>query len=546
MTGSRPWMVPLRLIVSYSVALSVLLTACGGGNAPAKSPSIGHTLAIASSQAIQIADPDRFDIPFGHTTWGDTLTATLVRYKVPAPGKLPGPGDVVGDLAKSWTVAPDGVTFVLRTTKSQYGNPLTAADVKYSLERGAAMHDSAVDSYQQKAGINQKNPATVIDDHTVKVNAQVNTITLPTMAFFMTDSILDSVEVLKHVTSSDPLAKTWLQDHSATFGPYELGNFNPAVEEDLVPNPGWWGGTPYFTKVAIRTVPDASSRLLLLTSGQVDFTSGLTAQELASLKGLPGLVAPEVATGTDLMLHLDLFKNPALRDTRVRQAISLAIDRKGLIQGPFDGRGLVPVGYWSQALPQQKPLAPSFPFDTTMAKSLLAQAGYSSGMTLIAEYSAGAATMDGGDIPSIWVLLQQQLQAVGVTVQIKVGNPSAVTDERNHVPDMFIIDPGAFVFDPGYISNQLYTKDGFNNVYYVGWFTGNEPKANDLAIQSLTMPVGPARDALLAQLNQTLRDDNAPFIPLIDGVASAAKNSAICGDYPAFGGTLLPRDLRAC
>ena len=534
-------------ITSFTIVLCLVLTGCS--SAPTKSStSLSHTLAVATLQALQIADPDRFDIPAGHTVFAETLTAGLVRYKVPAAGQLPSATQVVGDLAKSWTIAPDGITFVLRDAKSEYGNPLTAADVQYSFVRGAAMHDSAVNSFQGKAGINQADPITIIDDHTVKLNAKVNSITLPMLCFFQTGAILDSTEVKKHVTADDPLAKTWLATHSATFGPYALDSLNPGIEEDLKVNPNWWGGTPYFTKVQIRTVPDASTRLLLLTSGQVDVAMELTAQQLSSLAGNSSYSAPKTPIGSQVEMQLDLYANPPLNDPNVREAISLAIDRKALIQGPFAGYGLVPVGYWSQALPQQQPLPPPFAYDPTMAKQLLTQAGYPNGFNLVGEYTAGSSN-DGADAASLFTLLGQQLAAVGITVtQDPVQQAQFTPDVRAHKDGFVAFDVGAFVYDPAYVANQLFTKDAFNNVYYVGYFNGQEPKADMLAKQALAMPIGSARDAVLAQLNQTLRDDSAPLFPLIDAVNSNAYKAGICGTNAAsFGGqSILIRDLTAC
>ena len=546
---TRP--VGTSLLAFLTVLVLVACSSAGNANA---SPSVSHTLTVAAPATIQILDPQNYaEATTGHTEFAGSYTSMLVRYKLlPASAnRLPGVADMVGDLATSWTIASDGITFKLRLgAKSFAGNPLTAEDVLYSFQRGVAIKDPATTSFMQTAGIDFSNPITIIDSATVKLNAKVNASTMALLGgFFETDSILDSVEVKKHVTADDPLAKIWLKTNAASFAAYEPTTVVPTQELDLKANPNFYGPQPYFTKILIRSVPDSSVRLQLLASGSVMWAQNLAEHDALSLKGNSCCTYALYPSGTVALLHLSVAHNPkAFNDANVRQAISLAIDRKAFSAGPYAGLVQPAGAYFSVFEPDWPGAGQSLPeltYDPTKAKQLLAQSGYAPGsLTMVGEYAAGA-TIGPADASSVWLLLQQQLAAVGINLQLKVATvPSGdLTDMTNHTIDSVIIPAGGFANDAAYIANQLYSATAYNNVIFVGGF--KDPAGDALVQQALYTTDATQRASVLGQLNSHLVAEAFPLIPIVENGALQAFAAGVCG-YQSYPGGSYFWDMKAC
>jgi peptide/nickel transport system substrate-binding protein len=171
---------------------------------------------------------------------------------------------------------------------------------------------------------------------------------------------------------------TWLEwaRRPVTTGPYRVAEFRPDVSLTLVAHDAYWGGRPPLRQIRFVEVPEVSSRINGLLSGEYQFACDIPPDQIA---GIERNRAFEVQGGTILNHRLIVFdKNfPALRDARVRRAMTHAIDRNAIVESLWAGRTVVPRGlqwpYYDQMFHADWEVPR---YDVAEARRLLREAGY--------------------------------------------------------------------------------------------------------------------------------------------------------------------------
>lgn len=177
-----------QLASAGGLILSCVALAAGLGAEPASSATLimssrADTLVGAISAVPTDMGPDTNQGGPSNETSPFT-SATLVRYKDVPANQLPGPYAVQPYLAQSWKQDKTGYTFTLRAAKSQYGNPLTSQDVKWSFERKLVINPTAQTLYTS-ANIDKTNPITVINSRTFHINlTEPSALLLATLAIW--------------------------------------------------------------------------------------------------------------------------------------------------------------------------------------------------------------------------------------------------------------------------------------------------------------------------------------------------------------------------
>ena len=192
----------------------------------------------------------------------------------------------------------------------------------------------------------------VVDPHTVRI-----TLSRPNVAFasYLTlwgSSILSKAHA--EAVGEEALAETPLGS-----GPFCLASWTKGSEIVLTPNPGYWDAEqPYLDEVILRTVQDDNARHLQVRTGDVDVALALPASLATALEGVEGVsTAMETIYGTAAIVP-NVRTVPALADLKVRQAMSMAIDRQAMVdallfgngqpaQSPFYGPGIL---FWEQTV----------------------------------------------------------------------------------------------------------------------------------------------------------------------------------------------------
>lgn len=338
--------------------------------------------------------------------------------------------NVVPQLATSWE-QPDDTTYVFKLredVKFHNGRGMTAEDVKYSFERVLDPDLGALGNSDSYAGDVQA--VNVIDDYTVEIK-----LSKPSGPFL---SILSSGYlsiVCKEVIEENG---DLLRADGGT-GPYTLGEWVP---DNMVTvhkfDDYFLEGKPVTDTIEFYTMTDSSARLAALRTGSVDLINADTAM-LSLVEGEEDIntVSYQSVRYSTLCLNTNL---PQFSDVRVRQAISLAIDREEIIDMAYNGEaevsGFIPatLGHWAVDVTEH----PMYQQDIEKAKALLAEAGYADGF----EVTLIVGLMD--SLRDIGAVVQQQLAEIGITVNV-VNKESAEYIElwKAHDFEMMACENGA-------------------------------------------------------------------------------------------------------
>ena len=439
------------------------------------------------------------------------FAGTLVQYVKPAAGATtwPSPADVEPYVAESVTPIEDGYRFVLRPDAvSPYGNAITSEDVRWSFDRIIANDGVGRFLLSWGGGIDVEAPIRVIDDRTfdLVVLDTNNPYSLAVLTYGQMGP-LDSVEVLSHATDDDPWGTGWLATNSASFGSYMLESITPGEELRLVPNPNWWGSAPDIDLIVVRAIPDAGGRLQLLQAGEVDFADKLTLAQFASLSGDLQAIAAKGNTTVPLVLNSGF---EPFADVRVRQAISSAIDRDALVQGPMQGSAKAALYQVLSEVPQPAPPGDPAVHDPDRARELLAEAGYGDGLAFTMTINP---VRPGPFSEDIAVLMKAQLAEVGIDMSIEVMASSAdfQTKLQEGALQAWLSSQTPGISDPQFAWLLVHhSAKAFENAH--GY---NNPRIDELIDLMAFTQYGPERDAMVLEAHQILIDE-VPWVPLIE------------------------------
>ena len=304
--------------------------------------------------------------------------------------------NVVADLATAWRATSDTAwEFDIReNVRFSDGRALTAEDVAFSLARVNAVRHGAGTYAPYARAIRA---VTVLGPHRVRLETATPYPQL----------LLDvaRLRIVSATAAADAGTADFNQGRAAIgTGPYRLARWTPGEKLELTRNPGYWGTAPVWENVTFRPIANDAARLAALLSGTVDLIDKVPMTDVTRLRG-DARVTLFVHDGNRTMFLVPdtardstpyafdregrvLDRNP-LRDVRVRQAISLSINRQGLTERAMDGLATpanqaAPEGMfgWSGAIPPAS-------FDPAAARRLLAEAGYPNGFRLTLHCSNG-------------------------------------------------------------------------------------------------------------------------------------------------------------
>lgn len=336
---------------------------------------------------------------------------TLVGYDFSAAKVIP-------ELATSWKISPDAKTYVFTLdsrAKFANGDPVTAADVKFSLDR-VANWPEAVQGYQLAGLAGSKIAATNATTLTIQL-ANPSVVLLSALSGTAA-SVINQKQV-EAAGSSVEAQRAWLKEHTAGSGRYVLSEWTPGNSIVLGRNDNFWQGTPQYKSVQIQQISESSQEVASLQQGDIDVAFDATPQQRTQLTsaGFTSQGAVDPATYYLAMNEkIKPFDNPD-----VRAAVKYAIDYDGIIKGLLGGQAVRAGGVIAQGLPGYDPsLDTAITTDVAKAKSLLAQAGYSNGFSF--DFYAATDSVKGLGVPTktLATKLQSDLAAVGIKANIKV------------------------------------------------------------------------------------------------------------------------------
>lgn len=352
-----------------------------------------------------------------------------------------------GELAESWSVAADGKTYTFKIKKGikfHSGNPLTAHDAAYSLQRAVALNKSPGFILTQfgftKDNMKEKIRAT--DDQTLVV--ETADAVAPTFFYYCLTAtvggIVDSKVVQGHDKGGD-YGNEWLKTSSAGTGPFKLVSWKAGESYTLERWDGYHGARALPRRVVVRHVPEPATQRLLLEKGDVDYARNLTKDQLDAIKGNANLATQQGPKGSIFYLGLNQ-KNPNLAKPEVREALKYLVDYAGIEENILRGRFSVhqvflPRGFLGAI--DDKP----YRFDLERAKALLAKAGLPNGFGVTMDVRNNSPTTD------IAQAIQASWAKAGVKLELLPGDGKQVLTKyraRNH--DVYIGQWGPDYQDP--------------------------------------------------------------------------------------------------
>ena len=343
--------------------------------------------------------------------------------------------DIKPALAESWELTPDGNGWIFHLregAKFASGNPVTAGDVKFSLDRLVNVKDQPAEYAENIESVE------VIDEMTVQVNMVDKSQPLLSLLVAVPFAVLDSTVVKEHGGVSGPEAETkdaateWLNQNSAGAGAYQLVSWTRNSEIVLERNPHYWRGTPAFEKVIVRHIGDSAAQLLALKRGDIDVAFNLTPEQLDTLESNSDVVIRK-ATSLDYMymtLTSEPSYNEALAKKACRQAVAHSIDFNGIIQQLLGGYATRPATFIPIGLTgSSEEIAEKYRYelDYDKAKKLLQQAGYPDGFSFELNYAKAAIAGTSYDI--IAQKIAADLAKVGIEAQLTPLNQVTLRDK---------------------------------------------------------------------------------------------------------------------
>jgi peptide/nickel transport system substrate-binding protein len=441
-------------------------------------------------------------------------------------------------LAETWEASPDGKSFTFNLRQGvtfHDGEPFTAETVKWNFDR---IVDPSFTAGGALAALSGYTGTEVIDEYTAKVNFENPYVPFLTYAAGGTLGMVS------------PKAVQELGDEFGTkivaSGPFKVEEYVAKDHVTIVRNDDYnrtapWSdreGPPLVERVVFKFIPEAGTRVTTVETGETQLVTAIQSQDLPRLEENDDYVVTKVPwTGLPRILILTTTLAPT-DDVKVRQAVSLAIDRQALADTVFAGTGEVAIGMLTRVMLDDASL--SQPYDPDRAKQLLEEAGWLGDETR----EKGGETLTfilnvvdyGGGAPPEAQLIQANLNDVGFDCQIKAQARAPWYEDNyncaTHGPLMFLRSgdyDGLFAM----FHSSLIGKN-FNFACL------NDPEIDGQLVAGRAETDPEARRALYLALEQQLAEI-AVAAPLIDEYSVWAGKASVTGltfdgfTYPLFG-----------
>lgn len=328
----------------------------------------GGVVNIALSSSPKNLDP----IFYTGTYEGNVIrniADTLIAYKHDL-------SSIVPNIATEWTAneAGDEYTFKLRDDiyfqKGEYqdGKQLTAADIKYSLERSA--EQSAMNRLAALESVE------IVNDFEV-----ICKLKSPDAAFLTV--LTDAGNVIVPQEEVEGWGDAF-GSHLVGTGPFSLVEFKKDQEVILERNENYWGNKPYLDGVVFKIITDSNQMTNALRAGDIDIATDIKGESIKLISEDPNLVTQEVPGLHVAYLYMNLLEGPTT-DIRVREAIIRAVDIDEMVAGIYQydeakrAYLALPPDSWGYDASYES-LIPSY--DIEKAKELMKEAGYEDGFEL--------------------------------------------------------------------------------------------------------------------------------------------------------------------
>jgi peptide/nickel transport system substrate-binding protein len=516
-------------LLSAGAALSLLMVAAPAAFAETPKDTLVEGFAI--DDIISMDPGEAFELSTAEVT--SNTYSLLVRLDMNDTSKIK------GDLADSWTVSDDGLTYTFKLKpdlKFASGNPITAEDVAWSFERAVKLDKSPAFILTQfgLTGDNVTEKAKAVDPATFTF-----TVDKPYAPSFVLNcltatvaSVVDKKLVLDHVKPvtvdadhkyDNDFGNEWLKTGYAGSGAYKLREWRANEVVVLERNDNYYGEKAKLNRVIYRYMKESSAQRLALEAGDIDIARNLEPGDLDAVSKNADLATTSAPKSTVYYVSLN-SKNENLKKPEVQEAFKYLVDYDAIGATLIKGIGeihqtFLPTGQLGAL--NDTP----YKLDVAKAKELLAKAGLPDGFSV---------TMDVRNtqpVTGIAESIQQTLAQAGVKMEIIPGDgKQTLTKFRARTHDMYIGQWGSDYFDPN--SNaDTFTSNPDNSdagtVKTLAWRNTWEAPELDKETKAALLERDAAKRAAMYEDVQKKFLANSPFVIIFQQIEVAGYRKSL-------------------
>jgi peptide/nickel transport system substrate-binding protein len=413
------------------------------------------------------------------------------------------------DLATSWNISNGGTVYTFHLRKGvvfQNGAPLTAADVKFCLDRARNPKESWSWTLAAIKSVAAPNPSTV-----------VVTLLHPWAPFLSDVSLFDAgIYPMAYFKAK---GASYMSSHPIGTGPYMFDTWKRGQYLRLTKNPHYWMASQFpMQHIAFYLIPDDNTRLLKVEAGELDVDNVLPQNQVAAVKNNPAVqVVIDRSTETEYLTPNTLVK--PFGDINVRQAINHAIDRAAIVKAVLYGYGTPANSFMPKGAIDYDPNIPVPTYSLSLARQYLSKSSVPHGFSM---------TMEVPDGNKEWTetaqILQSELAALHIKVNIKLEDPTTLFQNQQ-------ANPPKYNFTENLWTNDIPDPDelvAFSANYALGswnfftWY--NNPAVSALSHQAEQSNDNATRQRLYYQIQQMWSQDvwfmSLYYVPFINAVSS--------------------------
>ncbi|MFP4589800.1 MAG: glutathione ABC transporter substrate-binding protein [Candidatus Acetothermia bacterium] len=422
-------------------------------------------------------------------------------------------GDIEPLLAKGYEVSEDGLEYDILLEEGvtfHDGTKFDAEAVKFNLDR----FQDAIFSFL----IEEIVEVEVVDDYTVRLH--LDRPFAPMMAHLSHDFI-----GMASPTAVEKYGEDFATNPVGT-GPFEFVEWTRGEEIVLEKFDEYWGENAYLDAVTFSIVPEDSTRVVMVETGEADAAMFVPPKEMERLQDVPDVDVVQATSVRTIYLGFNHTKEP-FDEPKVRRALNYAVDNKAIVEQVMDGAGR----------PSDAPISPDifgysqqdlYEYDPEKAEQLLEEAGYEDGLEVTLHHPVGRYMMD----ETVAQAVQAQLDDVGVDVKLQTLEWATYLEFMNVPPEeseheMYMLGWGTVTGDADYglyplFHTEEWVPEGSNRSYT------DYPRVDELLDEARVTPDSEKRKGLYEEAIETLWD-KAPWVFLHSEVQINAVREGVEG-----------------
>lgn len=498
-----------QLLASAIVLL--LATACNSGSSETSDSSGQQSAQPTVLTIAQGSNPTTLDPQF--STGIPELRLTYYMFDTLLGRDAE--GNVKPNLATDWSVAEDGLTWRLKLRDDVLfhdGTPFNADSVKFSFDR----------ILNEETGSPRRSVAAHMREINVISEYEVEIVTTEPFGAFLPFLSAYNAQIVAPA-AADISTEEFARNPIGT-GAFRFVEWEQDSHVILERNPDYWGVSTEIDRIVVQIVPDDSTRVLMLETGEADLVIGVSPSDESRLTADPEITVHKAPSIRTILLWLDRTK-PMMDDIRTRQALNYGINRQEIIDSVLEGNGVPAGAIEAPGIYGAANHLEPYPYDPVRAQELFDEVGVDN---LILYYPTGRYVGDA----NIAQVLQGQLAQYGIDVTIKTQEwtelwatytASITTDQEMHIG---LVGKGSSVGDAYWTLNLLWRPgESFN----FGNF--EDDRVTKLLDDQLRETDADKRVAMLHEIQEIIHAEHAVVPLTYEGLLYATRSDVLGLDF---------------